>query len=348
MTKTHSKYIIVGAGLSGLTSAHQLVKEGELDFIILEGSNQIGGRIKTQNGIDVGATWLQPHHHYLDQMMTDLNIQKFEQYNSGKSILIYNSMAPAHYFESDTSQPSAYRIADGSIAIIDALAKVFHEKIVVDSKVLAISETAKKLIIQTDTKSYTCDKLIVTIPPKLASSIIFEPKLPEELIHAMVTTHTWMSNAIKIGITFNTPFWRAKGLSGTIISQISPVTELYDHCNFDHATFSLMGFVNEALRDETPKNRKERILSYLEKYIGSEIRGYSNYYEKDWAADTFTSNIHLKTVYINRQYGNPLFQQFYLGQKILFSGTETSEIQGGYMEGAVYSGINAVDKLLNK
>lgn len=348
MAKIHSKYIIIGAGLSGLTTAYQLAKEGESDFIILESRDQIGGRINTINGIDLGATWLQPHHQYLAQLITHLKIQKFEQYNQGKSILVYNSIAPAHYFESTTNEPSAYRIADGSIGLIDELAKTFHEKIVINTTVETISETAEKLTIRTNAKTYACDKLICTIPPKLASTIIFEPKLPDELIETMVRTHTWMSNAIKIGITFKKPFWRMKGLSGTIISQISPVIELYDHCDYEQTVFCLMGFVNEVLRNETPENRKEQILNYLEKHIGSEIRNYINYHEKDWAADIFTSNDNLSSVYISPNYGNPLFQDFYLGEKVLFSGTETSEIQGGYMEGAVYSGINAANKLLNK
>jgi len=348
MTEIHSKYIIIGAGLSGLTTAHQLTKGGEGDFILLEGRNEIGGRIKTLNGMDLGATWLQGHHQYLAQLMKDLKIEKLEQYNNGKSILVYNSIAPAHYFESDTSQPSAYRIADGSIALIDLLARTFHKKIVVNTKVTAVSDISDKLTVRTTTKTYTCDKLIVTIPPKLASSISFEPKLPDELIQAMVSTHTWMSNAIKIGITFKTPFWRNKGLSGTIISQISPIIELYDHCDFEQAAFGLMGFVNEVLRDKTPENRKEEILSYLEKHLDSEIRDYMHYHEKDWAADPLTSNANLKSDYMSPHYGNPLFQHFYLGQKILFSGTETSQIHGGYMEGAVYSGINAANKLLHK
>jgi monoamine oxidase len=348
MIEKHTKYIIIGAGLSGLTTAHQLIKEGERDFIILEGRNQIGGRINTLNGVDLGATWLQSHHQYLVQLMTDLKVQKFEQYSSGKGILVYNTMAPAHYFENTSNEPSAYRIAGGSIALLDTLAEKFHKKIVVNAKVMTISETADKLTIQTATnKTFTCDKIISTIPPKLASSIAFEPKLPDELIEAMVRTHTWMSNAIKIGITYKTPFWRTKGLSGTIISQISPVTELYDHCDYNQKEFGLMGFVNEELRDETPENRKEQILSYLEKHMGSEIRNSINYYEKDWELDVFTSNNKLKSVYRSTNYGNPLFQQFYLGQKILFSGTETSQICGGYMEGAVYSGINAVNKLLD-
>ena len=110
MIKNDSKYCIVGAGLSGLTTAYQLLQQGEEDFVILEGRDKIGGRIHTQDGIDLGAVWFQHHHSNLSQLIIDLGIEKFEQYSKGKNVLVYNTMAPAHYFESETNEPSAYRI----------------------------------------------------------------------------------------------------------------------------------------------------------------------------------------------------------------------------------------------
>ncbi len=348
MGSVHSKFIIIGAGLSGLTTAHYLLKNGEQDFQILEGRSQIGGRISTLNSIDLGATWLQSTHQHLQQLMIDVKLETFEQYNKDKSILVYSSMAPPHYFENNSNEPSALRVVDGSIALINALSDSFNDRITLNTKVISVSDKDKKLVLRTTNMTYSCEKLIITIPPKLAGSIIYEPNLPDNLIQAMAQTHTWMSNAIKIGLTFKTPFWRNNGFSGTIISQISPVVELYDHCDKNQTVFGLMGFVNEVLRDASFEDRKKQILAYLEKNLGPEVRDYIHYHEKDWSIDAYTSNEHLKSVYMSPRYGNPIFQQFYLQQKMLFSGTETSQIHGGYMEGAVYSGINAVNKLLKE
>jgi monoamine oxidase len=109
-----------------------------------------------------------------------------------------------------------------------------------------------------------------------------------------------------------------------------------------------MGFVNEGLRDVSPENRKERILVYLEKYLGSQVRDYLNYSEKDWSQDEFTSCEDLKSTYLAPHYGNPLFARLYMHDKVIFSGTETSPVYGGYLEGAVYSGLRAVDYLTKK
>ena len=98
-----------------------------------------------------------------------------------------------------------------------------------------------------------------------------------------------MSNTIKVGLTFETPFWREKNLSGTVIGQVGAVTELYDHADAEDNNFALMGFVNEGLRDVSTEDRKSRILEYLSKYLGQEIMGYMTYEEKDWSQDQNTS-----------------------------------------------------------
>lgn len=345
--QSKSKYIIIGAGLSGLTTAWRLKQQGESDFVILEGRDRVGGRIETANEIDFGATWFGEQHTYLNQLLEVLQLDKFEQYRKGKSQLIYQSMAPPHYFESESEGPPNYRIANGSTALIAALSHHVSKQVRLNTSVSDIQNKGETLTVVTNNGNFEANKVIVTLPPKLATGLQYEPTLPTVVTQAMKQTHTWMSNAVKVGMNFTAPFWRAKGLSGTLISQISPVIELYDHCNHAENHFALMGFVNEGLRNTSAKERKERILAYLEKCLGSEVRDYLSYEEKDWSLDRYTSCTNLNSVYMSPQYGNALFQDFYLGNKLLFSGTETSPHFGGYLEGAIYSGLSAAEKITN-
>ncbi len=342
------KYIIIGAGVSGLTSAYQLFQRGETDFVVLEGRDRIGGRVLTKDNIDLGPAWFQSVHENISQLLQHLNIERFNQYSKGKNVLVYNTMAPAHYFESDQRQSSAYRISGGSEHLIEKLATPIFKKIQLNTIVKQISEVDNKVLVSTEKGEYTAEKLIVTLPPKLAVKLKYIPELPPTLINAMTHTHTWMSNAIKVGISYKTPFWRAQGFSGTVIGQIGPVTELYDHTNARETKFSLMGFINEGLRDVSFEDRKERILNYLETYLGSKVRDYLKYDEKDWSKDVFTSCENLKSVYMSPQYGNPVFNNFYMNNKLFFSGTETSPVYGGYLDGAVYSGIRAANYIIDK
>lgn len=346
MKKTFSKYCIIGAGLSGLTTAYMLTKSGIEDFTILESRTRIGGRILSKNHIDFGATWFQNHHTNVLELLDELQLDKFSQYSAGKSVLVYNSMAPEHYFESDPNTPSAHRISGSSIQLIDRLTIKFKEKINTATTVTKIIKKDKGVEIITDNGIHICEKVVITIPPRIATQIKFSPELPKQVRATMEKTHTWMSNAIKVGMTFKTPFWKAKNMSGTVIGQVGAVTELYDHTDAKNEHFALMGFVNEALRDLTTKERKQKILTHLAKYLGSEILDYISYEEKDWSQDKHTSGESIKSIYMSPSYGNPIFSDFHLEGTLLFSGAETSPVHGGYMDGAIYTGIRAAQKLI--
>jgi len=350
MQPKHYKTIIIGAGLSGLVSAYKLLKNGERDVLLLEARDRIGGRILTDNGIDLGATWFQNYHEYLLQLLEELKLETFPQYAKGKGVLVYNTIAKPHYFEQNPDEPSANRIVGGTAALINALTKTVQKHVQLNTEVLEIklvkTSENERLIISTETETFSADTVIVTLPPKLAQTLKYTPELPKNLEQVMSQTHTWMSNAIKVGLTFKSPFWREKGLSGTLMSQISPISELYDHSSANESEFSLMGFVNEGMRNYSAEERKTAILNYLKTHLGSEIQEYLTYTEKDWSKDNFTNN-DSTNVYAHPQYGHPLFESGYLNNRLWFSGTETSPVYGGYLEGAVYSGLKAAEKVLN-
>ena len=181
MIKTEFKYIIIGAGVSGLTSAYQLLERGETDFLILEGRDRIGGRIYTENDIDFGATWFQGFHENVLQLLEKLKIEKFNQYSNGNNVLVYNVMAPAHYFETDQTQPAAFRIQGGTGHLITALANSITDKIVLNTSVSEISEVSNAVKIVTNDQEFIANKVFVTLPPKLAVQLKYAPALPEEL-----------------------------------------------------------------------------------------------------------------------------------------------------------------------
>lgn len=345
METISSKFIIVGAGLSGLTTGHALHKAG-MDFRILEARPRLGGRILTRLGVDYGATWFQDGHDSLLALLDELGVSKFRQYSKGKSVLVYNTMAPAHLFETDPSVPSAYRVAGGTEKIIAALAEQIRPKILLEQEVRKVVAGEEGVEILTGETRFLAERLVLALPLRLAASLDFEPGLPADLGASMERTHTWMSNAIKVGIRYARPFWRERGLSGMLLGQVGPVIELYDHSDEAGEHFSLMGFVNEGLREVEETVRKERVLGWLETYLGAEARDCLEYSERDWSQDKFTSRGGGKSIYMRPDYGDPAFENFHLKGRVLFSGAETSPAQGGYMDGAVFSGLRAARRLL--
>ena len=75
------KHIIIGAGITGLYLAYQLILKGvsATDIVIFEGSERIGGRIYTNEHkgfrYSVGAGRLGKKHKYVMKIIKDFKLQ---------------------------------------------------------------------------------------------------------------------------------------------------------------------------------------------------------------------------------------------------------------------------------
>ena len=58
----HHEVVIIGAGISGLTAAHELAKQGITDVLLLEAQDYVGGRVRTTTAygepIEIGAEFV--------------------------------------------------------------------------------------------------------------------------------------------------------------------------------------------------------------------------------------------------------------------------------------------------
>lgn len=346
MVERKAKIAIVGAGLSGLAAGYELKKRGIDDFIIIEGRPHIGGRIQTTRGIDLGGTWFNDTHTELCSLLQELKLNWFEQFNEGNSLLIYNSMAAPHQFNNDTEGVSVRRVSGGSISLIDRLSEEIESEQLLNASINNIENHGEYVQLDGDSVSIKAESVILALPPKVIGTLTILPALNDIQEHLVNTMHTWMSNAIKVGISYEKPFWREGGFSGMMISQISPAVELYDHSLVDESNFSLMGFVNEGLRSETSEARREKVIAFIAKYLGEDAFDYLSYEEKDWSQDRFTSTSDVLTTYMSPTYGLDEEECTWSAQRIILGGAETSPIYGGKMEGAVRSGKRAAQLAL--
>jgi monoamine oxidase len=333
--------IIIGAGLSGLSAANQLKKEG-IKCKILEAQSRIGGRIETiysnqETPMEMGATWLGQEHINLIQLLSELNIGFFEQHTEGISLFETMSFEPPQQYFVPANSNASFRIKGGSFSMIDALCQqIGKENIILNTEVIGVSEENNQIkIIDSLGNKYFSNHLIIAMPPKVAiNNIMFTPNLPDGISQIMGKTQTWMSGSVKFSVEYKKAFWKDNGFSGCVFSHTGLATEIYDHSNYENTKFSLMGFLNGSAYHYTRAERKEKVIAQLKNYFGEEAEKFESYNDKIWEDKYIKANedSFLPPHFNN---GHDVYKDSFMNGKLFFTGTETSNTFSGYMEGAI-------------
>lgn len=344
---------IIGGGLSGLSAAYYLKKEG-ISCTIIEARDRLGGRIYTKYDehdapLELGATWLGKKHQFLIDILTELKIAVFEQYMGKYAVYEPISTSPPQLVTMPHNPDPTYRIKGGTSVLISQLAAhLDQEAIKLNTKVSSIKLYNDKIILYTENQTFEFDQVIITLPPKLfLNTIKFEPSIPQNIMDIGQSTHTWMSESIKVALTYAKPFWKEKNPIGSIFSNTGLVSEMYDHSNYEDSAFALKGFINGGFAHTTIEERKTRVLDQLSRYFGSQVREYLTYQEMIWRNEGFTHFDYDGFILPHQNNGNPIFQNPLFEGRLHIGGSETASQHPGYMDGAVESGLLLAKKITN-
>lgn len=284
------------------------------------------------------------------RLLKELELPFYKQYQKGVGVLETIPSEEVQYFTvPDTEEPS-YRVAGGTSKLIQALVNTIgSDQIMLGTPVAKVTEHPDHIAITTSQgERFAGQNLIITVPPFLIVSqkIAFNPALPGELVHIMANTHTWMGDAIKFAVEYETPFWRQQGYSGTVFSQSGISPEMYDHSNFEETHFALTGFLSADASTLAKKERESAVMEQLTRLLGKEAASYLSYTEKVWPQEVYTYADYGRYLMPHQHNGHPLYARPLMHGKLYLAGTETSPNFGGYMDGAVYSGLAAAKRIL--
>ncbi len=341
--KLETDILIIGAGLTGLTLGYLLQEAGK-KFILVEATNRIGGRIKTVGfetplPIEMGATWFGSQHQMLKQLMNNLNVASFPQAIGDKAIYEAISTSPPYLASLPPNPDPTMRITGGTMRLIKALAEIIDfSNIRLNTKINQLDFSGLAINAFTEVEEIKAQKVISTIPPHLLyKTIQFNPALSSNIISVLKNTHTWMGESIKIALSYDDPFWRSVGSSGTIFSNVGPIPEMYDHSNYEDDHYALMGFLNGGYHFISKEERLEKILKQLQKYYGAQVKSFISYHEEVWNQNKACFAPYETQVLPHQNNGHELFKNPLYDKRFLIAGTETSSHFPGYMEGAVAS-----------
>ena len=164
----------------------------------------------------------------------------------------------------------AYRVVGGSQLIPIRLAERLGERVLLDTPVRAIRWSSGGVEVDAGATRVRARAAIVAIPPNLAGAIRFEPALPGWRMRlAQATSQGFVMKFLAV---YDTPFWRAEGLSGEGFAPHQFVRELYDNSPPSASVGVLCTFLPgesaEVAARMSDDARRAAVLEGMAKFVG--------------------------------------------------------------------------------
>jgi monoamine oxidase len=238
------------------------------------------------------------------------------------------------------------RFVGGAQSIALRVRNALGTQIRLSTPVTAI-EQGTRVTVFSNRRRFLCQRVIVAIPPTLAGRITYDPPLPAR--RDQLVQHMPQGSLMKFEAVYDTPFWRARGLSGQAISESGPIKVTFDTSPQQGGPGIMMGFIggHEArLWQERPASeRRTAALQNLATYFGNAALNPREIIEFNWASEVWNRGCPVAVLGPGTltDFGRALRIPV---DRIHWAGTETSDYWNGYMDGAVRSGERAAAEVL--
>ena len=235
----------------------------------------------------------------------------------------------------------------GAWQISRRMADQIADSLALNSPALAVEQSSQDVTVITPTNRYTARHLIIAVPPVLASKIHYSQPLPSK--RAALLQRMPMGSVIKIHVAYKSPFWRKRGLNGSVASNDRLLNVVFDQSQGDDGIGVLVGFIDGDnaiyMSGQDESTRQKQVVSDLVHYFGPEAANPIAYVDQDWTREEWSQGCYVAHTSPGTitSFGETIREPC---GRIHWAGTETATQWTGYLEGALESGIRATQEVL--
>ncbi len=244
------------------------------------------------------------------------------------------------------TQSEVYRCAGGNQQLARKLAgAIGDDRVLLNTPVRAVALSSKSATVTlAGGQRREVDDVVLAVPPSTWKRIAFDPPLPAALVPQM-GTHVKFLAAVK------TRYWRAAGLAPNGLSD-GPVGMTWEgtdgQAGDDHVCLTVFagGNAADAAREWKPEERAERYQAQLELLYPGTRAQFEKGRFMDWPGDPWTKAGYSCPAPGEVTTVGPLLHR---GQgRLHFAGEHTCYSFGGFMEGALQSGVAVARRLARR
>ena len=355
------KIIVIGAGMSGLVAAYELVRVGH-DVTILEARDRIGGRVLTirspfsnNHFAEGGAARIKPSHNltlgYANHF--NLNLDPFyatsgdyvNMSNGNREIISNNTYLNTSY--GSILRNEYLKIRGGSDLLPHSFynSSALNNKIYLGVPVTSIHQHNNNVTVQTSNgNQFIADRVLCTVPITVLNKIQFTPPLSPEKQTAMNGGYRYAPST-RVYMQFQNRFWEDESLNGWGNSDI-PEEIWQPTWDLAGSTGIIMSYLRWTAAQEmdalSEEERINYILSRWENIFPGAASSLQSGMSQSWAEEEWS-----KGAWATPTGSQDAALANHIGlaeDRIHFAGEHASD-DHGWMQGALFSGLRAAAEI---